>query len=155
ARAQARGVLPSAPARRPFARPGTPRKPERIRFVDVQHIKAELTLDVKKREVRGTVTHTLRPLHPFLKTVELDCGKGLEIKRIAPGPAQPPCPFKRDGDTLAIALDRPRGPDDTLELAIEYAGSTDRGIRFILPDPAYPEKPMAIWTQGEAEDTHH
>ena len=25
----------------------------------------------------------------------------------------------------------------------------------MAPDPAYPEKPLAIWTQGEAEDTHH
>jgi aminopeptidase N len=155
ARAQAPGGRPSAPARRPFAAPGTPPKPERLRFVDVRHVKAELTLDVKKREVRGTVTHTVRPLHPFLKTIELDCGKALEIKRITLGPDRAPCTFRHDGDTLAITLDKPRGPDDTIELAIEYAGSPDRGIRFILPDPAYPEKPLAIWTQGEAEDTRH
>ena len=24
-----------------------------------------------------------------------------------------------------------------------------------MPNLAYPEKPLAIWTQGEAEDTHH
>ena len=54
--------------------PGRPGKTERIRFFDVKHIKAELTLDTKKREVRGTVTHTLSPLHPYLKQVELDCG---------------------------------------------------------------------------------
>jgi aminopeptidase N len=155
ARAQAPGGTPTSTARRPFARAGTPRKAERLRFVDVRHIKAELTLDIKKREVRGTVTHTVRPLHPFLKAVELDCGKDLKVTRITLGPDKTPCTFRRDGDTLAIALEKPRGPGDTLDLAIEYAGSPDRGLRFIVPDPAYPEKPLAIWTQGEAEDTRH
>jgi aminopeptidase N len=154
-RAQAQGGTPTAAARRPFAKPGTPRKPERLRSVDVQHIKAELTLDTKKKEVRGTVTHTVRPLHPFLKSVELDCGKDLKVARVTLGQDKAPCTFRRDGDTLAIALDKPRGPAENLDIAVEYAGSPDRGIRFVLPDPAYPEKPMAIWTQGEAEDTHH
>ncbi len=154
-RAQATGSTSAPPARRPFARPGTPRKAERLRFVDVRHIKAELTLDVKNREVRGTVTHTVRPMHPSLKTVELDCGRDLKVSRITLGPDRIPCTFRRDGDALEISLDRPRGPADTLELAIEYAGSPDRGLRFILPDPAHPERPLAIWTQGEAEDTHH
>jgi aminopeptidase N len=153
--AQTQGGTPTAPTRRPFAKPGTPRKTERLRCVDVQHIKAELTLDAKKREVRGTVTHTVRPLHPFLKTLELDCGKDLKVARVTLGPDKTPCTFRHDGDTLAIALDKPRGPGETIDIAVEYAGSPDRGIRFILPDPAYPEKPMAIWTQGEAEDTRH
>ncbi len=149
------GRCPTTPTRRPFAKPGTPRKPERLRFVNVQHIKAELTLDTKKREVRGTVTHTVRPLHPFLKTVDLDCGKDLKVARVTLGREKAPCTFRRDGDTLAITLDKPRGPAETLDIAIEYAGSPDRGIRFIVPDAAYPEKPTAIWTQGEAEDTRH
>lgn len=154
-RAQARGRAPAAPARRPFARPGTPRKPARLRFVDVQHIKAELTLDVKKREVRGTVTHTVRPLHPFLETVDLDCGKDLKVARVTIGPDKKPGTFRHDGDSLSIRLDKPRGPDESFDLAIEYAGSPDRGIRFVIPDAAYPDKPLAIWTQGEAEDTRH
>ena len=60
----AQAAAPPAPPRRPFAKPGTPRKPERLRFVDIKHIKAELTLDAKKREVRGTVTHTVTPPAP-------------------------------------------------------------------------------------------
>ena len=62
-----------APKRRPFAKPGAPRQEERIRYFDVKHVKAELTLATKQKEVRGTVTHTLSPLHPYLTRVELDC----------------------------------------------------------------------------------
>src|SRR4051812_42250071 len=35
---------PPAPARRPFARPDAPRRTERIREVDIKHIKGEQTL---------------------------------------------------------------------------------------------------------------
>lgn len=62
----------AAVKRRPFAKTGTPRQEERIRYVDIKHIKAELTLATQKKEVRGTVTHTLSPLHPYLTRVELD-----------------------------------------------------------------------------------
>ena len=71
------------------------------------------------------------------------------------GPQGGPCTFTAKDDKLSITLDKPYGPGDTLDLAIEYAGSPDRGLHFVLPDPAYPEKPLSIWTQGEAEDTHH
>ena len=64
----------SPPARRPFAGPDTPRQTERIREADIKHIKAELVLDGQKQEVRGTVTHTLSPLHPYLTSLDLDCG---------------------------------------------------------------------------------
>ena len=70
-------------------------------------------------------------------------------------PQRPRAPSAVKGDKLSITLDKAYGPGDTLDLAIEYSGSPERGIRFVLPDPAYPEKPLSIWTQGEAEDTHH
>ena len=62
--------------------PGTPRREERIRYFDVKHVKAELTLATKQKEVRGTVTHTLSPLHPYLTRVELDCGPELKVTKV-------------------------------------------------------------------------
>jgi aminopeptidase N len=152
-RGRGRGATPAA--RRPFAKPGTPPKVERIRYVDVKHIKADLTLDAKKREVRGTVTHTLTPLHPYLRAIELDCGPKLHVSRVTVGPKAVGCTFATKDDGLSVTLDKPYGPGDTFDLPIEYAGSPEKGLHFVLPDPAYPEKPTAIWTQGEAEDTHH
>ena len=141
--------------RRPFAKPGTPKQPERIRYIDVKHIKADLTLDTKKQAVSGTVTHTLSPLHPYLDRLELDCGSKLKVTKVTAGPKAAPCTFAAKGDTLTVTLDKAYGPGETFDLAIEYAGSPEHGLHFVMPDPAYPEKPMAIWTQGEAEDTHH
>ena len=147
---------PPAPARRPFAKPDAPRQTERIREVDIKHIKAELTLDTEKKEVRGTVTHTLTPLHPYLTRVELDCGPKLKVSKVTAGPQRGRrASSSTKGEKLSITLDKPYGPDDTIDLAISYAGSPESGLHFVTPDPAYPEKPPAIWTQGEAEDNHH
>jgi aminopeptidase N len=144
----------AASTRRPFAKAGTPRQAERIRYFDVKHTKAELTLATKKREVRGTVTHTLSPLHPYLTKVELDCGSDLKVTKVTVGPEAVPCTFAAKDGKLSITLDKPHGPGETLDLAIEYHGSPEHGLTFVPEDPAYPEKPLAIWTQGESEDTH-
>ncbi len=155
ARAQRRPGPFAAPTRRPFAPANTLRRPERLRFVDVQHIKAELTIDTKAHEIWGAVTHTVRPLHPFLKSVELDCGKDLKVQRVTIGPNRIICNFRRAGDKLIVDLDDPRGPDDSFDLAVTYSGSPEKGMKFIAHDPAYPDRPMVVWTQGEAEETHH
>ncbi len=143
---------PPKPSRVPFAKPGVPPKTERIRYFDVKHIKAEVAIDPSGRTIKGTVTHTLSPLHPHLTTLELDCGKELKVGRVTVGPKKTPCVFTRKGDTLAITLDRPHGPDETIDLAVEYQGSPDRGLHFIQPDPPYNEKTLSFWTQGESED---
>jgi aminopeptidase N len=148
----------SAPTRRPFAKPGAPRQEERIRYFDVKHVKAELTLATKQKEVRGTVTHTLSPLHPYLTRVELDCAPELKVTRVAKaakGSGTVACKFATANGKLTVTLDKAHGTGETLDLAIEYSGSPKKGLQFVLADPAYPERPTAIWTQGEAEDTHY
>ena len=137
-------------ARRPFAKPGAPRQVERVRTFDVKHIKGELTLDIKKSEIRGTATHTITPLHPGLDTVTLDCGADLKVSRVAIGSAA--CTYSQKGDELAVTLDRAYGPDETFELAVTYAGSPEKGVRFVKPDPDHPKRTACVWTIGEPED---
>jgi aminopeptidase N len=147
-------VGPAVKARRPFARRDTPPRTERIRFFDVKHIKAELQIDTKKREVRGRVTHTLCPLHPYLKELELDCGPELLVTKVVLGAEAARCVFTTRDEKLLIKLDKPYGPGDTIDLAIDYHGSPQRGLYFVLPEAPYPTKQLSFWTQGESEDTH-
>ncbi len=152
--AQQPGLRAPEPAsRRPFAKPGAPRQAERVRTFDVRHIKAELTLDIKKGEIRGTVTHIITPLHPGLDSLVLDAGEDLKVSRVAVGAAA--CAFTRKGDELAVTLDRAYGPDDTVRIAVTYAGSPGKGIRFVKPDPDHPKRPVCVWTIGEPEDARH
>jgi aminopeptidase N len=144
-----------APTRHPFAKPGTPQQSERIRFVDVKHIKAELALNTKKREVRGTVTHTMSPLHPYLTQVTLDCGSKLVVNKVSIGPKAVPCTFTIKDSKLTVTLDHAYDAGKTFELAITYSGSPEKGLYFVMPEAPYSEKSLSFWTQGEAEDTHH
>ena len=55
-----------------------PRRPERIRTYDVQHIRTELTIDPEAGAIQGKVTHTLRPLYPHFRSAVLwQAGAGL------------------------------------------------------------------------------
>jgi aminopeptidase N len=147
-------VGPAAKTRRPFAKHGTPPRTERIRFFDVKHIKAELTVDTRTREVRGRVTHTLSPLHPYLREVDLDCGPELVVTGVALGAKPAQCEFTEKDEKLSVKLDKAYGPGDTIDLAIEYHGFPQRGLYFVLPEAPYPNKRLSFWTQGESEDTH-
>ena len=152
--AQQAATGPAAPPpRRPFAKPGAPRREERVRTFDVRHILGELTLDTKKGEIRGTVTHGIAPLYPGLDSLTLDCGADLKVSRVAVGAAN--CKFTHEKDELAITLDRPYGPDEVVRVAITYAGSPEKGIRFIKPDADHPGRSDCVWTIGEPEDARH
>ena len=141
----------NAADRRPFARPGTPRRVERVRAFDVQHIKAELTLDPKAAALHGTVTHTLTPLHPKLAALTLDCGSKLKVARVGLVGGTG-LDFEQERETLKVTLDRPYNPGETITLAIDYSGTPERGMNFVPADPARPEIQATAWTQGEAEE---
>ena len=144
---------PGPAARRPFAKAGASKQAERVRTFDVKHIKGDLTFDIKKSEIRGTVTDTITPMHPGLDSVTLDCGPDLKVSKVAIGSTA--CKFEQKGDELVVTLDRAYGPDETFELAVTYAGSPEKGIRFVKPDPDHPKRAVSVWTVGEPEDAHH
>jgi aminopeptidase N len=148
-------IAQAPPDRRPFAPPGTPRQTGRIREADIKHLKAELTIDAQKKELHGTVTHTLSPLHPYLTSLTFDVGPKLKVSRVTAGPEGATCKFEVKDQKLTVTLDKPYGSGDTLDVSISYAGQPQSGLHFVSPDPAYPDKQAAVWTQGEAEDNHH
>ena len=127
-------------ARRPFAKPGAPRQVERVRTFDVTHIKGELTLDVKKSEIRGTVTHSITPLHPGLDALTLDCGADLKVSRVDDRHQRPAPSIQKAEDAGIIALGRASGPGETFEVAVTYAGSPEKGVRFVKPDADHPNR---------------
>ena len=137
----------------PFVKEGTPRRPERIRFFDVKHIKAELAVDTKNHKICGTVTHTISPLHPFLSQLELDCGPDLKVSAVTAGPRAEPCTFETKQGKLSIKLAKAYVTNESFDVAISYSGSPSRGLYFVDPAGPYPKKGLSFWTQGESEDT--
>ena len=71
---------------------------------------------------------------------------------------------KGSGDTLSysladgklsIELGRSLSAGEEETVNVEFSGSPRRGLYFIGPDEAYPDKRLEAWTQGEDEDSRH
>ncbi len=128
----------------------------RERTYDVLHIRLEITLDEKQKTVDGKVTTKFVPLRPKFELFELDAAD-MKIKKVyfLDGRA---LNFKFDSlaQKLKIYLDRAYSFKDTLSIVVEYFVSNPRkGLYFIQPDSAYPDKPYQIWSQGQPEDNHY
>jgi aminopeptidase N len=129
-----------------------PYHPTRDRYFDVQHIVIDLQVDLQDRSISGRVTHTLSPLSDSLSLLSLDA-TGLEIHQVSLGTTE--LSFDQDEDRLWIELDRIYGFEDTLDVTITYFARPKRGLFFIQPDSAYPNKHVQAWTQGEDMDNHY
>ncbi len=139
--------------RRPFQPDHVEPQWARDRLADIRHIRLEVTLDFERRAITGTATHRLSAIVDDLVRLEFDAAE-LEIKavRAAGGPVD----FTTDGGKLAVTLSDPIKAGAEIELAIDYAAVRPRrGLYFVGPDAAYPDKPVEAWTQGEDEDSRY
>lgn len=143
-------LLTAASSASLIAAEGPVRRP-RLRLFDVLHIRAELAIEPQQGRLSGTVYHKLQPLHEGFCRIELDCDQ-LDVREVTHAGRRQKH-LQQDGK-LRIELDQVYSTADTLEIAIAYSGQPKKGMFFIRPDPFYPQKPLTVWTQGEAELTH-
>jgi aminopeptidase N len=137
---------------------GTPQAPPihwpRSHDYDVQHYKIVVGFDWAKRSVAGETTITFRPLKSDLKEVELDAGEmTISSVKLAQGG---PLKYRYDGkEKLFVSLNEayPAGRD--VSISIGYSATPRKGLTFITPTEAEPDRPYQIWSQGEAETNHY
>src|SRR5215813_10357224 len=142
------------------------------RQVAVKHLKLDLRFDYDRRYVEGSATFTLSPINDDLMSFELDIAE-MSIKKVTltavekrstgdlPKSSIQPgsqlarrLEFETRADKLEIELDRPYARNEQLTIEIAYSCSPRKGLFFVEPDEAYPNKPRQIWSQGENEDAH-
>jgi aminopeptidase N len=117
----------------------------------VEHVKLELGFDLRRREVRGVATTTVRPRHNGLREITFDAVE-LEVSAVTDGDGN--ALDWRTGDrTLRIDLGRARRADEAVTTVVTYSARPRRGLYFNRPDAGYPDRPTQIWTQGQAEDS--
>jgi aminopeptidase N len=120
------------------------------RQYDLQHLRLDLAFDGEARSVAGTATNTLVPLLPGVDSVRLDAA-GLDVRAVRVNGAPRPFTLDPQAQTLTVKLDRGYGPQDRLEVAVDYSAHPRAGLYFVGPDRAYPGKPRQIWSQGESD----
>ncbi|MEO1133246.1 MAG: M1 family metallopeptidase, partial [Cyanobacteria bacterium J06639_1] len=136
-----------------FALPGAKPQYAPDRPARVEHIHLAIALDLAAKTLEGTCTLTLDPIRSGVSRLTLDaCGLDIDTVRCSGGVQ----PHDYDGEVLTIHLGQPMQVGQKLEVAIAYAArQPQRGIYFIHPTNAYPDKPVQVWTQGEDEDSRY
>ena len=131
----------------PGARPHyTPDRPGQV-----NHIFLDLVLNIPKQRFFGTCQIQLTPVRSGITQLQLDAME-LDIKGVEVN--NQPQAFSADGETVTIELSDPTTPETPLVLKIDYSVKRPRrGLYFVGPTEAEPDKPTQVWTQGEDEDS--
>jgi aminopeptidase N len=137
---------------RVFAEPEARPQYARPRTYDVRHIRLELDLDEKRRHLQGVATLVIAPINDALRQVELDLSNTLHVDAVR-FPGGRALRWEHREDRLQVTLPRPAPAGRDLQLAVTYHGFPRRGLYFVQPDAAFPNKPYQIWSQGQDEDS--
>ena len=133
---------------RPFALPGVRPRYAPDRAFAVRHLRLELQLDYERKSVQGKAVLSLLK-RAVAKHLTLDAVE-MKIDRVLID--EKPVHFDYDGEHLFIVGDY---LTEQFDLDIEYSCQPRRGLYFVGPDAAYPNKPREVWSQGQDEDSRH
>lgn len=146
-------ALPAA-AQTGFAPPGQPPQYAPEHSYDLQHVRLDLSFDLDAGTVAGTATNTVAPLLPGVDTLVFHAAE-LQVQRVrlAGAGSGQDLPFTLDPEarTLTVRLGRAYGPQDRLDVAIDYSAKPRAGLYFVRPDKGYPNKPRQVFSQGEPD----
>ena len=118
----------------------------------LQNVRVSLRFDLDQRKVIGEVTHTLSTLRDGVTHLDFDCSElTVSSARVNGKDAA----FDLRDDKLRVQLAQPAKSGEKFDVEMKYEGKPTSGLYFILPDKDDPGRTKEIWTQGEAEDTHH
>jgi aminopeptidase N len=126
-----------------------PRRETRSRDFDIKHIRIELRIDPAETFIEGSAAITLAPFRDGLQEVSFDAFE-LNVKEVRSGTRR--LEFESFRDKLVVHLNEPQPRDKNLTLRVLYDARPRKGLHFIRPDDAYPQKTLQVWSQGESED---
>lgn len=122
------------------------------RDYNLQNVRVSLRFDLDQRKVMGEVTHTLSALRDGITHLDFDCADlTISSARVNGKDAS----YEVRDEKLHVNLAQPAKAGEKFEVNLRYEGKPTTGLYFILPDKDAPNRAKEIWTQGEAEDTHH
>ena len=132
----------------PFVLPGARATFTPPREVNVRHLRIEVALDFAAAAVEGACTLTLVPLNDGAARVALDAVE-MEIHAVTLGGDAVEHAY--DGQRLTFTLAE-REEGEAVDVVVRYRCTPRRGLYFIRPDDAHPQRPLQAWSQGQDED---
>lgn len=144
----------NAHERHAFPLPGARSQYGPDRSVDVVHIDLWLRPNLPARVLDGVCTLTLEALDEAVASVRLDA-VDLRVSAVRDWSGAALAYSVREGG-LWIALSAPLAAGQRMSLVVSYSVvEPRRGVYFIAPSPAEPDRPAHCWTQGQDEDSRY
>ena len=131
---------------------GDKRKYAPPRYIDLLHLKLDVTPNFEQRSVSGTATLEFAPIAKPLDELQLDA-VDLDVKAVRG--SVPIADFSTTRNHLTITFARPIEPGEQCSLEIEYAAEPRDGLYFRTTDLGYPEGDTHLFTQGEPQRARH
>ncbi len=134
---------------RRFAPKGTRKKYARDTPYLIKHLRLELKFLPAKRFITGQaifdmVAHSAPITHVVLDAAELQIKEVWINKKKAK--------WQGVGHKLHIETGVTMHPNKPFKLRVVYSATPRTGLHFVLPDKAYPKRPLHVFSQGESED---
>jgi len=122
------------------------------RWVDVLHIKLDVTPHFSKQTVSGTVTIVFKPISKPLSELKLDA---VDIDVLDVRSTHAIEGTSSTSEDLTIVFQEPiqRGKEASVE--IDFHAQPVKGLYFRTPEMGYLKSEMHVWTQGEAIESRH
>ncbi len=130
-----------------------PTRPDfnRAQIYDVQHYRIQVSFDRSRKEVIGDTTVSLKPIKDGLRFVEFDA-VDIAFRSVSLEPGGSELQFKNNKRSVAVTLDKPYGPGDTISIRFRYTAKPSKGVYFVGANSG---RSAQIWTQGEPDEARH
>jgi aminopeptidase N len=138
---------------KPFSPPGTPLRYAGDRPFRTARVRLELDLDLAQRRLSGAATLHMEARRDGLTTLTLDAAE-LTIDSVAVDGKETES-FRYDGQALVIKLGRAAKRGRTVAVTVRYHAQPRRGLYFVGPDAAHPDRAPQCWTQGQDDDSKY
>jgi len=136
---------------RPFAPPGTATHYVPDRPVAVSHVCLSLEPDLAAHTLQGQSRLDLTARRDGLDKVELNA-VDMTIERVSVD-GKLVSGVDYDGECLRIPLGRTFERGERFSLAVDYHCKPRRGLYFVGPDQAHPDRALECWSQGQDDDS--
>ncbi len=130
----------------------TPRRYAPQRYVDITHVKIDVTPDFAARTVSGVTTITFTPIAKPLTELKLDA---IDLNIASVESQAPIAGYTADDEAVTITFSVPVLPGEQRTVTVTYDAEPQRGLYFRTPEMGYPETDVHLFTQGESHEAPH
>lgn len=137
---------------RDFTFPGYEPKYPKVADYKLEHIKADVYIYLKEKEIEGQATITLIPYKDGISHITLDA-KDMTIFSVKIDGKD--VKYDYDGEAILVYIGKPLVANQKIDITIAYKAKPKKGLFFVSPEDSPDVKNYQAWSQGESIDNSY